>query len=53
MAFRSAFELLATVRADGNLVASAVAGLLWSAVSLLAALAFLAASRGSGGDESG
>jgi MFS family permease len=40
----SAFGLLATVQAGGNLIASAVAGLLWSAVSPLAAFVFLAAA---------
>ncbi len=40
----SAFGLLATVQAVGNLIASVVAGLLWSAVSPLAAFAFLAAA---------
>ena len=40
----SAFGLLATVQAGGYLIASAVAGLLWSAVSPLAAFVFLAAA---------
>ncbi len=40
----SAFGLLATVQAAGNLIASAAAGLLWSAVSPLAAFVFLAAA---------
>jgi MFS family permease len=40
----SAFGLLATVQVGGNLIASAVAGLLWSAVSPLAAFVFLAAA---------
>ena len=40
----SAFGLLATIQAGGNLIASAAAGLLWSAVSPLAAFAFLAAA---------
>ena len=40
----SAFGLLATVQAGGNLIASTVAGLLWSAVSPLAAFVFLAAA---------
>jgi MFS family permease len=38
----SAFGLLATVQTGGNLIASAVAGVLWSAVSPLAAFVFLA-----------
>jgi MFS family permease len=40
----SAFGLLATFQAGGNLIASAVAGLLWTAVSPLAAFVFLAAA---------
>jgi len=40
----SAFGLLATVQAGGNLIASAVAGLLWSAASPQAAFVFLAAA---------
>jgi hypothetical protein len=40
----SAFGLLATVQAGGNLIASTVAGLLWSAVSPLAAFVFPAAA---------
>lgn len=40
----SAFGLLATVQAGGNLIASAVAGLLWSTVSPPAAFVFLAAA---------
>jgi len=40
----SAFGLLATVQVGGNLIASAVAGLLWSAVSPVAAFVFLAAA---------
>ena len=40
----SAFGLLAGVQSGGNLIASAVAGLLWSAVSPQAAFAFLAAA---------
>ncbi|MEU9290678.1 MFS transporter [Streptomyces sp. NPDC048275] len=39
----SAFGLLATVQSLGNLAASAVAGILWSAVSPTAAFAYLAA----------
>lgn len=40
----SAFGLLATVQSAGNLIASAVAGLLWTAVSPAAAFIFLAAA---------
>ena len=40
----SAFGLLATVQSAGNLIASAVAGVLWSAVSPEAAFIFLAAA---------
>ena len=40
----SAFGLLATVQAGANLVASAVAGILWTAVSPVAAFLFLAAA---------
>lgn len=40
----SAFGLLATVQAVGNLIVSAVAGLLWSAISPVAAFVFLAAA---------
>jgi MFS family permease len=40
----SAFGLLATVQSIGNLIASSVAGLLWSAVSPEAAFIFLAAA---------
>jgi MFS family permease len=40
----SAFGLLATVQSVGNLIASSVAGLLWSAVSPGAAFVFLAAA---------
>jgi MFS family permease len=39
----SAFGLLAPVQAGGNLAASAVAGLLWTAVSPEAAFAYLTA----------
>jgi hypothetical protein len=39
----SAFGLLATVQALGNLAASSVAGLLWTLVSPEAAVAYLAA----------
>lgn len=42
----SAFGLLATVQSAGNLIASAVAGLLWTAVSPVAAFIFLAAAMG-------
>jgi MFS family permease len=38
----SAFGLLATVQSAGNLAASAVAGLLWTAISPVAAFVFLA-----------
>ena len=40
----SAFGLLATVQSAGNLVASSVAGLLWTAASPAAAFLFLAAA---------
>lgn len=40
----SAFGLAATVQAAGNLIASSVAGVLWTAVSPVAAFAFLAAA---------
>jgi len=40
----SAFGLLATVQSAGNLLASSVAGLLWSGVSPEAAVIFLAAA---------
>lgn len=40
----SAFGLLATVQSAGNLIASTVAGLLWTAVSPSAAFIFLAAA---------
>ena len=40
----SAFGLLATVQAGANLAASAVAGILWTAVSPAAAFGFLAAA---------
>ena len=40
----SAFGLRATVQSAGNLIASAVAGLLWTAVSPAAAFNFLAAA---------
>ena len=40
----SAFGLLATVQAGANLIASAVAGILWTAVSPAAAFGFLAAA---------
>jgi len=40
----SAFGLLATVQAGANLAASAVAGILWTAVSPVAAFLFLAAA---------
>lgn len=39
----SAFGLLASIQAIGNLAASAVAGLLWTAVTPTAAFAYLAA----------
>jgi predicted MFS family arabinose efflux permease len=39
----SAFGLLAAVQSFGNLVASAVAGILWTAVSPAAGLLFAAA----------
>jgi hypothetical protein len=39
----SAFGLLATAQAPGNLAASSVAGLLWTLVSPEAAFAYLAA----------
>jgi MFS family permease len=39
----SAFGLLATIQAAGNLVASAVAGILWTAVSPTTAFGYLAA----------
>jgi MFS family permease len=39
----SAFGLLATIQAAGNLAASAVAGILWTAVSPAAAFGYLAA----------
>lgn len=42
----SAFGLLATAQAGANLAASAVAGLLWTAVSPVAAFVFLAISAG-------
>ena len=38
-----AFRLLATVQALGNLAASAIAGILWTAVSPKAAFVYLAA----------
>jgi predicted MFS family arabinose efflux permease len=40
----SAFGLLAAVQAAGNLIASVVAGLLWTAVSPLAVCVFLGAA---------
>ena len=40
----SAFGLLATVQAGANLAASAIAGILWTAVSPVAAFLFLAAA---------
>jgi hypothetical protein len=40
----SAFGLLATAQAGANLAASAVAGILWTAVSPAAAFLFLAAA---------
>ena len=40
----SAFGLLATVQSAGNLIASSVAGVLWTAVSPTAAFLFLAAA---------
>jgi len=40
----SAFGLVATVQSAGNLIASAAAGVLWSAVSPEAAFIFLAAA---------
>jgi sugar phosphate permease len=40
----SAFGLLATVQSVGNLIASSVAGLLWTAVSPGAAFVFLASA---------
>lgn len=42
----SAFGLLAAVQSFGNLVASAVAGILWTAISPAAGLAFAAAMMG-------
>jgi hypothetical protein len=40
----SAFGLLATVQSAGNLIASSVAGLLWTALSPAAAFIFLASA---------
>lgn len=40
---RSAFGLLATIQATGNLAASAIAGALWTAVSTRAAFIYLTA----------
>jgi hypothetical protein len=40
---RLRFGLLATIHALGNVAASAVAGILWTAVSPIAALAYLTA----------
>jgi MFS family permease len=39
----SAFGLLATVQAAGNLAASAIAGILWTAISPAAAFTYLTA----------
>ncbi|OLB73719.1 MAG: MFS transporter [Actinobacteria bacterium 13_2_20CM_2_71_6] len=39
----SAFGLLATIQAGGNLAASAIAGIIWTAVSPVAAFGYLAA----------
>ena len=38
----SAFGLLAAIQAGGNLAASAIAGVIWTAVSPTAAFAYLA-----------
>jgi len=42
----SAFGLLATIQAIGNLAASAIAGVLWTAVSPAAAFIYIAAWMG-------